>query len=177
MPNRSESASSSDGSSTLSLVDRGHQPPCTKPQDRCAGFNRKRNIPIVGRCARGAPMCSVVANMCCLTSIRCLCARFVRGRSALLRMPRPNPPLWRGRRCLGGFKPAGIRMNVGGAEQLRLARTEQHRCSWSAVDAFSADLRTRILLDTSIPVWIADFLMSCRCLTSRQPCKSRKGRL
>ncbi|MGH3552707.1 MAG: hypothetical protein ACRDT5_08945, partial [Mycobacterium sp.] len=32
----------------------------------CAGFNRNRKVPIVDRCARAAPMCSMVAVMCCL---------------------------------------------------------------------------------------------------------------
>ena len=39
--NHSESASSSDGSSAASLIDRGHHAPCMKPYDRCAGFSRK----------------------------------------------------------------------------------------------------------------------------------------
>ena len=65
-PNRSQSASSSEGSSTVSRVDRGHQPPCTKPQDRCAGFNRNRKVPIVGRRVCAAPTCLVVVDMCWL---------------------------------------------------------------------------------------------------------------
>jgi hypothetical protein len=79
MPNRRESAASSAGTSSASLIDRGHQAPCTKPQDRCAGFNRNRKAPIAGRCAPAAPMCSVVADMCCLSD------RAVRGSSLKIR--------------------------------------------------------------------------------------------
>ncbi len=45
-------------------------------------------------------------------------------------------------------------MGVGAGAQVHHARTDHGRCSWSAVDAFSADLtdiRARILLDNFHP--------------------------
>lgn len=80
-PNRRESASNSEGSSAASLADRGHQPPCANPQDKCAVFNRNRTVPIAGRCARAGRMCSVVADMCGLSRlvVRCCSCRDLLG--------------------------------------------------------------------------------------------------